>query len=170
MKLYIGILLGIFILYILYKKISYKKQKLKLGARILKLPNGIKNAESVTYAVVFLLCTVGAVWYPIRYTEITYEAYLFAAFMGLFSANAVYPLITASTEKGLYEQGIAAMAGVAPYCKFARYQIIKKKHGKMQVILFSRNKYFGKTFGFLTTEKDKKKVEKILKDKQIEKK
>ena len=170
MKLYIGIFLGVFFLYLLYKAIQHKNLKSRLGARLLKLPAGTKNAEFPMYVVVSLLCVGGAIWYPFRYSEFTYEGYIFAALMGLFGANALFPIIMASTEKGLYAQGTMAMAGIAEYGKFASYRIIKRKHGQMQVVLASRSKFFGKSFGFITAEKDKKQVEKILKKNGIEKK
>jgi len=170
MKIYSLILFGVFFAYILFRFIDDRRRKAQLGKRLQPIPNGVKNVEALTFAAIFTVCAAGAIWYPLQYAITDYKGYLFAALMGLFAANSLYPLLTAFSEKGLYERGVNCMAGMTTYERFSQYRVIHRKKNKIQVILNPQDRSFGKAYGFLAHEKDKKKIESILKTKLGEKK
>jgi hypothetical protein len=165
MNVYYYVTIAVSSAYILFRFIQDRRRKAQLGKRLCPIPNGLNNMEGLSYVAIFIVCVAGALWYPFQNSLMDYKAYIFGALMGLFSANSLYPLLFAFTEKGLYERGVNCMVGVMPYDKFSQYQIIHRKKNKIQVILSPKNRSFGKAYGFLTHERDKKKIESIVKAK-----
>lgn len=132
-----------FLSFFLLKYTGFNKKKKELGSIEIKTPGGIRNSDVLLQVLVFIILTAIISIAYLGKAMNDQGLFIMLIFMGVFFGFMCFTGFMASTQKGLYENGIVTMGGVILYSQIKDFSIRHRRKNKGLTLFIEKN---GSTF------------------------